>query len=412
MDGRTAGTALFLLLGACVFDRAGLPATGGDSTRPDSPSLDLPMDLDGHADDGHLVDDGDGPLVDHGPSQPWWDPTWTRRRKLSFKAAGLKQDLVGFPVLVVLDTTRIDYAASEKNGKDLRFVDADHATQLPHEIESWKEGGTSHIWVRVPQIDKLSTTDHIWLYYGNPAAPDGQNAAQVWSAVYAGVWHLDGGFTDSTANKHDATNHGAKNAAGQVAGGQKLDGTQYFELPNTAGLKLSELSLELWFSSTQTWDAPYWPGSGMLISRATGGWCSGDWTIIGGRSDTDSGNAGRVIVGNGACSGTGWEPRLYSATGLNNGTFHHLTWTRTQAGENVLFIDGVKADAIQDNGAAVAADRPIQAGGDPYENGSFLVGTIDELRIAKAAHSEAWVQAQHASMVDLLVSHGPEEKVP
>ena len=36
-----------------------------------------------------------------------------------------------------------------------------------------------------------SNADFIHVYYNNAAASDGQNAAGVWSADYAGVWHMN-----------------------------------------------------------------------------------------------------------------------------------------------------------------------------------------------------------------------------
>ena len=44
------------------------------------------------------------------------------------------------------------------NGEDLRFFDSD-GTFLNYETEEWNEGGTSHVVVRVPQIDAPSNSD-------------------------------------------------------------------------------------------------------------------------------------------------------------------------------------------------------------------------------------------------------------
>ena len=45
------------------------------------------------------------------------------------------------------------------------------------------------MWVKVPSIPASSGAEQIFMYYGNPAAPDGQDPAGVWSNGYAGVWH-------------------------------------------------------------------------------------------------------------------------------------------------------------------------------------------------------------------------------
>jgi hypothetical protein len=149
----------------------------------------------------------------------------------------------------------------------------------------------------------------------------------------------------------------------------------------------------------------------MLVTRATSGWCSHDWTVFAGRRDTESGDAGRVIAGNGACTGTGWEPRLFSGTGLNDDKWHQVALVRTPAGDNRLYVDGVEADALKDDGSSVSADRAIQVGGEQHrDNGSYLDGAVDELRVIKGARSAAWIDADHRSVSDALISYGPEER--
>jgi hypothetical protein len=419
MSSRGA-TLLVVFVAACTFDRSGV--SGPNAAAEGGSELDQAVTLDRAVDRPGAVDCDLSPLdflvddiadaADQGPAVPWWDTSWTRRRKLTFLNTTGQEDLKGFPVLVALDSSRIDYSAADKDGKDLRFVDADHSTVLPHEIEGWQAGSTSQIWVRVPQIDKLSDSDHIWLYHGNPSAADGQQPGLVWAGDDVGVWHLNASYDDATTLANHATNHGASNTGGLVAGGQEFKGAQYIELPNVASLKLDALSVSLWFKSSQVWDDADWPGSATLVTRATSGWCSHDWTLFGGRKDTESGNTGRVVAGNGACTGTGWEPRFYSGTGQNDGVFHHLAYTRTAGGDNRLYLDGVEADALQDDGSSVAADRPIQVGGEQYHSGgSFLVGVIDELRIAKTARSAAWVDAEHRAGKDSLIDYGVEEQL-
>jgi len=103
-------------------------------------------------------------------------------------------------VLVVLNSARINYTRARANGEDLRFIDADGTTVLSHEIEVWDPSGLSYIWVNVPQVDANSSSDYMMMYYGNPSAADGQDAANVWDANYVGVWHL-GESGNSTADE-------------------------------------------------------------------------------------------------------------------------------------------------------------------------------------------------------------------
>lgn len=137
-------------------------------------------------------------------------PQSTKRRvKLSFKNASRSIGLDGFVVLVALDATKVDYNLITAGGANIRFLDSDGSV-LPYQIDEWVAGGTSLVWVRVPLIDASSDTDYIYMYYGDPALTDAQNAAGTW-AGYAGVYHLSqdpgpGGLGDikdsSPAAKH------------------------------------------------------------------------------------------------------------------------------------------------------------------------------------------------------------------
>ena len=119
----------------------------------------------------------------------WWNTAWTNRTKLTFNNSLQTEDLTDFPVLVKLDSSRIDYSKAKANGDDLRFIDAGNATILSYEIESWNPSGVSYIWVRVPKIDKQSSNDFIHMYYGNASAAAGQNRNGVWTKNFVGVWH-------------------------------------------------------------------------------------------------------------------------------------------------------------------------------------------------------------------------------
>lgn len=103
---------------------------------------------------------------------------------------------------------------------------------------------------------------------------------------------------------HPGTYHGgvALEAEGPFTGSKAatFDGKSYVEIPHHADFALNTLSVEFWFKSTQAWDQPYWPGSAALVSKATAGGGSGDWTILGG-STTAGRNQGRIIAASGPC---------------------------------------------------------------------------------------------------------------
>jgi hypothetical protein len=145
-----------------------------------------------------------------------------------------------------------------------------------------------------------------------------------------------------------------------------FDGMSLVELDGSGSFDVPSISVEFWFRSDQVWDAKYWPGSATLVSKFTSGWASSDWGIIGG-SLNDGVNEGRVLVGVGPRGGG--DVVLASPPGVNDGGYHHIVWTRSGTGENVLYVDGKPVDRVKENGGTISNTRPIQIGGESWEKG-------------------------------------------
>ena len=165
-----------------------------------------------------------------------------------------------------------------------------------------------------------------------------------------------------------------------------FDGMNLVELDGSAGLDSPSLSVELWFLSDQVWDAKYWPGNATVVSKFTSGWASSDWGIIGG-SLNEGINEGRILVGVGPSGGG--DVVLASPPGLNDGRFHHLVWTRSATGENVLYIDGKAVDRARDKAGSITNRRPIQIGGESWEKGGrYFDGKLTAIAIYSHVLSE------------------------
>ncbi|MCT2581834.1 metallophosphoesterase [Actinophytocola gossypii] len=90
-------------------------------------------------------------------------------------------DLTDTPVRVTLDATP-DVAA------DQLTVAGENGAPLSHEVETWRPGGTSVLWVKLPALPARSATT-VWAYFGG--GDDTNDPADVWSDGYALVEHLD-----------------------------------------------------------------------------------------------------------------------------------------------------------------------------------------------------------------------------
>jgi hypothetical protein len=339
------------------------------------------------------------------PSSAWWNTAWTARRKITFNNTGQPQNLVNFPVLVRLDTSRIDYSQTQGLGQDLRFVDADDNTVLDHEIERWTPGGNSYVWVRVPQIDASSGTDFIYMYYGNTAASAPPLASQqaTWDTGFKMVQHLHqtgGGATghkDSTSNN---INSNAINVTAQGTATGRIDGADSFTAANFDNVDIAHnatLNLGAAESFTvETWVKTPTATAFAVCKKTDAG--SGDWQLWI--------NGGKAIfwLGDGAFPTNAIH--INSTVTVNDNTWHYLVgrWDGS-ANTADLFVDGAFV-SNQTNPAigALVNTNPLVIGEEGDTGRGFnLDGTIDEVRFSKTLRSTEWIRAQHLSMSDSFI---------
>ena len=143
---------------------------------------------------------------------------WGSRVSISFTNCINASPLGLFPVLVELDETIPGFSYDQfgsTNGADLRFSEADGATELDYEIDLWNTGGTSTVWVQVPV---LTNNTQIWAYWNNAWASPGETG-RTWSEGFLGVYHLQEDSSDSTASGNHGTDNGVVGPAGGLVGG-------------------------------------------------------------------------------------------------------------------------------------------------------------------------------------------------
>jgi hypothetical protein len=192
----------------------------------------------------------------------------------SATGANVASNLVDFPICVVVnssswaDATERDhfFDASNTDGKRVQFFDGDGTTNLSYEVESYDAGGESAIyWVKVPQVDGNSTTDHIHVAYGsdpNGAAQD--SIAATWNSDYTAVWHLGGNSWGASPEAKDSvgTYHGVSydtlDSAGMVGRGRTFKGwASYIGLPSFP-MNLSAYTIEFMLDTKPTNKVCYW----------------------------------------------------------------------------------------------------------------------------------------------------------
>ncbi len=373
---RSAALAATLALGACFFDLAD-PITGTSG--------------------GAGGAGGDGEAG--GIPADWWDPAFRRRSTLTLDDA---PSLSNVPLAVVLDATRIDYAAAAADGRDLRFVV--EATELPYEIERWDPSGGSLVWVLLPALSDGARID---MYYGHPAATAPARAAEVWTD-YTAVYHFAqppdaGSVVQDSAGAHDGSADNFASSAlvdGPLGPAYGFDGTRYVTVGFDGALDIAGRgSLEV----VVRLDGP--SGRGVIAQKE--GCCLG-WLL-----DVTAGGGLRQSWGTTDCCSGGptydyvfWDPPVPLA-----GPWRHLVavWD-VDAGLGTLFVDGLQV--VQAGlSAGAPADGTFRIGAD-YMGDNALVATLEELRLSATAYDATRVEVHDRVRRDALIHYGTIESLP
>jgi hypothetical protein len=120
-----------------------------------------------------------------------------------------------------------------------------------------------------------------------------------------------------------------------------------------------------------------------------------DAEVSGGNDDFGTSLCGgRVIVGVGSATG---DLSVVSGTGYNNGSWHHVVFTRTQStGVFSLYIDGSFVGSNTSHTRALTASS-ILSFGRAQSNSNYFAGTLDEVAVYNTALSAATITAHYAA---------------
>jgi hypothetical protein len=262
---------------------------------------------------------------------------------------------------------------------------------------------TRHLWQSLLMVSAIAGPGLSTATAAEYAVEVGQDRPVAWWR-FADAGGANAPVMDATKN-HSARRHGhvtwERGPAAIAAHAAVFDGKgAYLEVPPHAEFNSATLSVEFWFKSVQPWREAQWPGSATLLTKATAGASSGDWTLNG--ASTRPGENGGQIVASCGATGGGPDVNTTSPGGTNDGRWHHLVWTRSAEGNNRLFLDGRLVDEAEDSGGSIVNERPLQIGGDPHQNGRFFQGSLAEVALYSAELAPERVRA-HARAGGLQV---------
>ncbi len=335
--------------------------------------------------------------------------SWINRKKITIDNSAQNENLTDFPVLVVLNSSRIDYSKTRNSGQDIRFYDSDGITALPYEIEKWDESANSYVWVKIPQIDALSSSDYFYIYYNNSSASDGQNVTSVWDTSYKTVLHMNGGATNSSATSgNDGTDNGTSDITGQIGNARDFNGiTTSITIPSIDWNKDAG-TVEAWAFSRTT---PGGSNNVYVISHVNGSPSTTNTRIY-----LYIRNSGAITDNYGTSIGDCSPGSCTTGQSLSLNQFYHfsMTWRKTgpTTGSFQSYLNGSPinpAGSYNPSGFDTYGLASTATVGDYAGGGENFDGIIDEVRLSSTVRSGAWVAAQYKSMTDSYVSFGTEE---
>jgi hypothetical protein len=358
----------------------------------------------------------------------WLGPDWTYRKSLTFNNSNQSENLINFPVLVILTPGNFDYSHCQSDGRDIRFVDADDTTGLKYQIEEWNYNGDSTIWIKVPQIDGSSSTDYIWMYYGNPAAADGQDAENVWETNYVAVWHLGEGGTgtryDSTINNNDGIPQnydGDEAVAGAIDGADELDGINDYVQISGSDIGTTSVSVETWVKFNALDATTFSPVSGanpggtVFSTRELDGHQSPTLCVSPGSGGVGT-HKGAIFTFDSAGDARGAKGQ----TAIQMGQWYYMVGVFEYTGVGAFYGNwNIYVNGNRDNPSAnnfnFAGSISMPFNGTPWRIGDQNQWTdgetnavIDELRLSNIARSADWIAAQYRSMSNNFITFGDE----
>lgn len=319
-----------------------------------------------------------------------WLSGYGFRKEITILDGNVDGNLTDFPAYVDITTDADIGDETRADGYDIRFTEDDGETLLKYEREYWTGGAgddaTGHFWVKVPSI--LATGGAtIYCYYGDADAADGEDAANVWDANFAAVYHLkESGdasadeFKDSSGNANHGQGGGGD--AGQVPSqidgkiykGNYFDGVdEFIYLPPIAlGGKTGTLSAWVKHDSGT--------GTNAILSRQA------YQTAIYSINATDEWKT--IWVSGGSAAGGTFDTDWHLISATYDGTLGSVNLK--------LFEDDTQV-GTDDDTADIRDELYHWEIGAAVESG-YWTGIIDEVRLSSSTRLVAWIKFEYANI--------------
>lgn len=348
----------------------------------------------------------------YGLLDPWYDSSWTNRKKITIDPGDVAGPLTNFPMLFSVtdpnlrDTANGGGVASSTAG-DIVFTDWDN-NKIDFEIESYTNtSGALLAWVEVPFMSSTSTRD-IYLYYGNSAAAYQPTNAAVWDSNYKVVAHMKETsgtiIFDSTSNANNATTTGTTvNSTSLIGNSRDFDGVNdQLSFVNTASINnLTQKTISAWIKKDVLNNS---------TAIATKGYATPSWNFV---TLNNTGNNRMRFRQSFSGGGGTWV----NTTKIMTSAFYFVTMTfdsSSATNDPIFYIDGLPDILVTDtNGSGSVSDESggyMWVGVDGAKDFDWD-GLIDEFRLSDNLRSANWILTEYRNQKDpgSFYSYGAQE---
>jgi hypothetical protein len=320
------------------------------------------------------------------------------RKRFTIDEGFVDEDLRDFPLWVRL-VGDADLMRARADGRSLYFTDAQGAV-LDAEIEARDlAAGELSAWVRVPVVSSTEDTV-VYLYWADGLDHSAQQSATgVWSAGFEAVFHLTDARDSSTHARH-GEDLGSDPTAGQLGGARRFEDRSYIAvgqgmLPDSASYTITawirpDLAHCPDYCAVVTNNRTQSPFAGISLYVA-GTFAPDETGALGTWEETNPIADSWHFSDEHVVASDGWH---FVALALQIGS---------SAGGAEISLDGEPWAELHrpsdgdTSGWQNAEDGHLEIGRFVGADGFFheYAGAIDELRIAGAARSAAWIRAEH-----------------
>ena len=331
-----------------------------------------------------------------GPSDPWWNPNWTYRKKITIDHTKVSSNFTNFPVLISLSSDDNLRDNAQSTGYDIIFTNKT-GTKLYHEIEQFDhETGKLLCWVNVTNLSSVTNTV-LYMYYGNNTCGDQQDVENVWDSSFVMVQHLnEGGIGtryDSTVNNNDGTTNGYDGdeaTVGVVDGCDDFDNiNDYLNCGASSSLKPTKITIEAWVK------IPVQSINLAILGRWDYGANDRCYSFY-----LDGSSALRFSISDdGSFNGAHYDSTSLASSQYSTNVWYYLVGVYN--GDTSLLLNGNKV-GIKDPAGLTNAN--IYAGNTPFLLNAHLnsgVATrfsgavIDEVRISNINRTTGWIKTTY-----------------